>query len=141
METTQSAGGVIVNDHQEVVLVKNGPTFWGLPKGHVDPGEDALTAALREIREETGLADLTLVRPLGSYTRFRGIPDRDGDDMSEQKTIHMFLFTSSQESLRPEDPNNPEARWVPLKEATEMLTHAKDREFLRSVVPTLGASA
>lgn len=129
---TDGAGGVIVNDHGEIVIVKNGPSFWGLPKGHIDKGEDILQAARREIKEETGLENLELLGELGSYKRYRGTPG-GGDDTSELKTIHMFLFKSSQEQLQPEDPGNPEARWVPFATARDMLTHPKDREFLASV--------
>ena len=43
-----------MNAKREIALVKNGPVFWGFPKGHVDPGEDALAAAKREIIEASG---------------------------------------------------------------------------------------
>jgi 8-oxo-dGTP pyrophosphatase MutT (NUDIX family) len=35
--------------------------FWDYPKGHVENGEDDLAAALRELSEETGITDATLV--------------------------------------------------------------------------------
>ena len=137
MEKTEVAGGIIKNARGEIVLVANGTKeFWGFPKGHIDPGESALDAAKREIAEETGLTDLTLIRPLGSYGRYRGTPD-GGDDANEYKTIHMFLFTTAQEKLAPADPWNPEARWVPVGDVEKMLTHPKDAEFFRSVVPGL----
>src|ERR1700683_2200436 len=89
---TESAGGVILNSKGEVALVLNGKgAYWGLPKGHLDEGEDSMTAALREIEEETGLTDLTLVKQLPTYTRFKGTPTGE-DDMSELKTMHIFLF-------------------------------------------------
>lgn len=37
-------------------LLMRHPERWDLPKGHVDPGEDELTCALRELEEETGIA-------------------------------------------------------------------------------------
>lgn len=129
---TQGAGGVVVNEYGEIIVVKNGPVFWGLPKGHVDGSENILEAAKREIKEETGIENLELLDELGSYERYRGTPG-GGDDTSELKTIHMFLFKSSQELLQPEDPNNPEARWVSFDTGRDMLTHPKDREFLDSV--------
>jgi bis(5'-nucleosidyl)-tetraphosphatase len=53
-----SAGAVVFyknpNDsHFEFVLLRS--NFWGFPKGHIEPGEDEQTAALREIREEAAL--------------------------------------------------------------------------------------
>jgi len=134
MERTQSAGGVIVNTRGEVVLVRNdlGTPWWGFPKGHIDPGEDARAAAEREIQEETGLRELEYVKDLGAYTRYKGTPE-GVDDTSELKTIHMFLYRTNEQELRPEDPHNPEARWVKPEEVGKMLSHRIDREFFERV--------
>jgi predicted NUDIX family NTP pyrophosphohydrolase len=63
----ESAGILLyrrVNGRLEVLLVHPGGPFWRgkeagawtIPKGEIDPGEDALACALRELKEETGLA-------------------------------------------------------------------------------------
>lgn len=131
MPKTVSAGGIIVNQKGEVALVKNGPDFWGFPKGHIDPGEDALVAAKREIEEETGLTRLSIVREYPAYERL------GGRDMSELKSISMFLFTTEESDLSPKDPANPEARWVKASEVAGILTHPKDREFFESADITI----
>jgi len=136
MKKTQTAGGVVTNARGEVVVVSQKGTSWSLPKGHIDPGEDALAAAKREIYEETGIINLTLVRELGSYQRYKNALG-GGDDTSELKTIHMFLFTTDQEKLSPIDPTNPEARWVKKSEVVDLLTHKKDKEFFQGVMDTL----
>ncbi len=136
MLETASAGGIVLNAKGNVALVLNGPTFWGFPKGHLDPGEDAFTAACREITEETGLTHLTLIKDLGSYQRYKGTPD-GGDDMSEFKTIYMFLFSTDEEKLKPIDPSNPDAQWVMSGQVAAKLTNGKDREFFESIVPQL----
>lgn len=132
MIKTESAGGIILNKKGEVALVRSGMDgiFWGFPKGHVDAGEDALTAAKREILEESGIDDLRLITELPSYERYRGTPD-GGDDPTELKVMHMFLFESDKATLQPGDPFNPEARWVALDEAEALLTHPKDKEYFR----------
>ncbi len=53
-----SAGGLIVNNKKEVVIVCQGndePASWSFPKGKVETGEDYRVAAKREIYEETGI--------------------------------------------------------------------------------------
>jgi len=126
----------VLNARGEVLVVNQNWNSWSLPKGHIDPGEDALGAAKREIYEESGLTNLTLVRELGSYQRYK-ISLEGGDDTSELKTIHMFLFTTDQEKLTPIDPRNPEARWLKKSEVADLLTHRKDKEFFQSVIDTL----
>jgi hypothetical protein len=56
-----------------------------------------------------------------------------GDDRSELKVITMFLFRTSEKSLRPVDPDNPEARWVERSKVAPLLTHEKDKEFFQRV--------
>ena len=132
MKKTRSAGGVVTNDEGEVLVVSQRGRSWSLPKGHIDPGEDALAAAKREIYEESGIRDLELVRELGTYERHK-ISWDGGDDRSERKVITMFLFRTSEKNLKPVDPDNPEARWVEKSKVALLLTHDKDKEFFRRV--------
>ncbi len=133
MKHTESAGGVVVNKDGHVLVVNQNHDSWSLPKGHIDPGEDALTAAKREIAEEAGIRDLQLVEALGSYTRPKIRPQGVAGD-EELKTIHMFFFRTGQMELKPEDPRNPIARWVPKEKVAELLTHPKDGAFFLSVL-------
>jgi ADP-ribose pyrophosphatase YjhB (NUDIX family) len=130
MKKTRSAGGVVTNDRGDVLVVNQHGTSWSLPKGHIDGGENALDAAKREIYEESGIRDLELIRELGSYERYR-IGVDGGEDRSELKAITMFLFRTSEKSLKPVDPDNPEARWVEKSKVERLLTHEKDKEFFR----------
>lgn len=132
MRETRSAGGVVMNGDSKILVVNQRGTSWSLPKGHIDPGEDAVTAAKREIGEESGIRELELIRELGTYQRYR-IGVNGGEDRSELKTITMFLFQTKQEALKPSDPNNPEARWVARADVAKLLTHPKDKEFFLSI--------
>ncbi len=132
MKKSESAGGVVVNSSGEILVVNQHGDSWSLPKGHLDAGEDALTAAKREIAEESGVTQLVLVKPLPSYKRFR-IALGGGEDKSELKTIHMFLFKTTEVTLSPQDPENPEARWVSADEVGDLLTHPKDKEFFSRI--------
>ena len=133
---TESAGGVVLNPKGEVLVVNQRGTSWSLPKGHLDPGEDALAAARREIYEESGIRDLEFIREFGSYTRHK-IGLGKEEDLSELKTIHMFLFRTGDTKLKPLDPKNPEARWVRKEEVERLLTHRKDKEFFRGIMGSL----
>ncbi len=136
MEHTESAGGIVLNPKGEVLVVSQHGTSWSLPKGHLDPGEKALEAAQREIFEESGIRKLKLIKPLGSYTRHR-IGSNGGEDLSELKKIHMFLFETLETALKPLDPHNPEARWVDKSQVASLLTHTKDKAFYLSALPEL----
>ena len=137
MKYTESAGGIVINnDTGKVLLTCQKNNVWSLPKGLIDEGEDAITAARREIYEETGVSDLFLVRALGSYKRHPiGLDNQDV--ISELKTIHMFLFTTSQTHLSPQDPMHPEARWLSENEVLELLTHRTDKEFFNASIATI----
>lgn len=133
---TYSAGGVVINPEGHVLLVNQYGTSWSLPKGHIEVGEEPAVTAQREIYEESGISYLHLVQSLGSYQR--SSLDRKGlEDSDEMKTIYMYLFTTEQMELSPQDELNPEARWVTLEQAQEMLTHTKDRAFLLQSRPAV----
>ena len=130
---TQSAGGVVLNAKGQVLVVNQNGNSWSLPKGHIDQGEKPLDAAKREIYEESGVNTLEYIKDLGSYTRYK-ISLNGGDDPSQLKKIHLFLFKTDRKILKPIDPQNPEARWVEKEKVEELLTHPKDKEFFRKVI-------
>src|SRR5215510_10208438 len=99
MKATHSAGGVVLNKKGQVLVVNQRGKSWSLPKGHIEEGEETLAAARREIHEESGLEDLTFVKLLGSYERWR-IGRDGGEDGSELKELTFFLFQANGEALQ-----------------------------------------
>ncbi|AEB11380.1 NUDIX hydrolase [Marinithermus hydrothermalis] len=69
------AGGVVFNPQGEVLLIRDANGYWVFPKGHLEPGETPEAAAVREVREETGI-EARIVHPLSStrYINARGVP-------------------------------------------------------------------
>jgi 8-oxo-dGTP pyrophosphatase MutT (NUDIX family) len=54
-----AAGGIVLNPNNELLWIyRRG--FWDLPKGKLDPNETIEACAIREVMEETGIADLEL---------------------------------------------------------------------------------
>ena len=132
-EEQKSAGGVVVNAKGEILVVSQKGNSWSLPKGIIEDGEDAFSAAKREIYEESGINELELISDFGSYSRFKISKDGKGEDSSVLKTIFMFHFKTVQMDLKPIDKDNPEARWVKKDEVANLLTHPKDKEFFLKI--------
>jgi len=131
-KVTVSAGGVVINRQGMVLLVNQHGTTWSLPKGHVDPGEEPLQAAVREIMEESGITKVVLLRTLGAYGRYK-IGLNIAEDTREWKVLLFFLFKTRQNKLKPQDPNHPEARWVHPDKVRALLTHPRDKAFYKSI--------
>ena len=127
------AGGVVWNPKLGVVVVNQNHNSWSLPKGHVEAGEDHLAAAIREIEEETGISKeaLQFIAPLGTYRRTR--TKRDPSDPDEMRAITLFLFQTNEAELSPQDPENPEARFMTIDAVSDMLTHPEDKLFFDSI--------
>jgi ADP-ribose pyrophosphatase YjhB (NUDIX family) len=135
-----SAGGVVLGPSGRVVLVSQKDKSWSLPKGHRERGEDGISAARREIYEESGILELELVGNLGRYQRFRrGISEnRPG---AEFKTIEIWLFVTKQEQLQPLDPDNLEAIWIPIDAVTDLLSYPEDRDFFQRSIAVIKQAA
>jgi mutator protein MutT len=124
-----SAGGVVVRDRDVVVITPvkralNGSRVLGLPKGHLDGDETPEEAALREVREETGV-QAELIEKLGEI-RYQFDRKRATID----KTVAFFLFEYRSGSVADHDHEIEEARWMPLEEAVQALTHPAEREIV-----------
>jgi ADP-ribose pyrophosphatase YjhB (NUDIX family) len=136
-ENSFSAGGVIIGPHGLIAVTNQDGVVWSLPKGRLDPGEDERTAATREIQEETGIISVQYIKKLGSYTRYKIGSGGKGEDKTVRKNITIFLYKTKQEGLKPTDPVHPEAKWVEPNKVADLLTHPKDKEFYKSVLPQI----
>lgn len=134
IQKTHSVGGVVIGPTKQVLVVSQHGTSWSLIKGTVEAGEDDKATARREFKEESGITTVDFVKKLGSYERF-AIAEDGSEDTSEWKHITIYLCTTPEEHLKPEDPDNPEAIWVDPQKVADLLTHPKDKEFYKNVLP------
>jgi 8-oxo-dGTP pyrophosphatase MutT (NUDIX family) len=123
-----SAGGVVVRDGQVIVIVpkrrgSQGGKVLGLPKGHPDGDESELEAAVREVREETGVVAEPVVR-LGeiSYSY-----ERKGQPVDKRVVFYLLQYRSGELA---HDHEIEQVQWMPLEEAARSLTYSGEREMV-----------
>lgn len=102
----------------------DGSRVLALPKGHFNPGETALQAAEREVREETGVQ----VESLGELGEARYSYTRGGQIVG--KSVTFFLFSYRNGDTSDHDEEVEEVRWLNLEQARSALTHAAEREIV-----------
>jgi len=125
----EAAGGVVVRDGRVLLLWRPARREVRLPKGHVEPGESRQEAALRETREEGGVAHPRLVADLGrQQVEF----DHNGIHWIRQEFYFLMTLDNAESFPRaPEDVAEFEPFWVSLSDAELLLTFPTEREFLR----------
>lgn len=116
-------------------LDRRGRLRWSLPKGHVEAGETAEQAAMREVEEETGISGRITAR-LGSvdYTF-------TAEGKRIHKRVHHFLMVAIGGELSDADIEVTEVAWVPLEKLDERLAYAGERRLVRRATELLEDTA
>ena len=133
-----SAGGVVYrreDDGIEVVLAsrrtRRGELAWGLAKGGIEDGESMEDAAVREVREETGIR-AEIETSLGE-TRYFYV----WEDVRIRKTVHFFLMRSVGGDPDDRDDEMEEVRWFPLERALKRAAYRGERDVLQRAAELL----
>lgn len=124
-----SAGGVVFRYSEGrplFLLIRDSYGKWGFPKGHLERGERADTAALREVMEETGLRSVSVLGAIATiewHFRFRGA--------LIHKNCQFYLMETGVETTKPQRSEGITAcRWAPIAEARELVVYENAREVL-----------
>jgi 8-oxo-dGTP diphosphatase len=125
-----SAGGVVIKDKREVLLIKNPSNIWTFPKGHIEKGETREEAAVREVKEETNV-DAQIVTYLGEISYFF-----TWGGVRIYKTVYFFLMRYISGIPVPSW-EVKDARFFPLNRAESMLKYKGDKEIFRKALENL----
>ncbi len=129
--TEVSAGGVVYrrqDDGVEVILAarrtRRGDLAWGLAKGGIEADETPELAAVREVREETGI-EAEIEASLGE-TRYFYV----WEDVRIRKTVHFFLMRATGGDPDDRDDEMEDVKWFPLERALKRAAYRGEREVL-----------
>ena len=138
-----SAGGLVVDRRDPVVtraaLIarhdRRGRLIWSLPKGHVEEGETAEEAAVREVEEETGIRG-RVIASLGTIDFWFVAEDR-----RVHKTVHHHLLEAVSGELSDADIEVVEVSWFTLEEVVGQLAYADEKTLVEKALGLLGENA
>ena len=126
-----AAGGVVIDRATPPrVLILHRPHYddWSLPKGKLDAGETIIEAALREVKEETGLACRIISELVPIRYEYRS---RNGK--RRPKVVHYFLMEPVAGQIAVNQHEIDAAEWVDQDEAMRRLTYPHDKELLAAL--------
>jgi len=128
-------GIVVLNKANKVFVAKridNAKNFWQMPQGGVDEGEDYLSAAYRELEEETSIKNVELISELDGLITYNlpehllGIIWKGKYKGQSQKWFLMkYLGEDNQINIKTKKPEFLDWKWVDLKEITNLVVDFK----------------
>ena len=125
----KSCGAVIFskNGKRAYLLLKYGWGHWGFVKGHVEEGEDEKQTVLREAEEEAGINAEQLEFIPSFKEKISYFYTNEGKRVYKEVTY--FLVKSSEKNVKLSH-EHTDYRWLPYKEAMELLTYQNDKNVL-----------
>ena len=135
MSFEYSAGGVVY-DNSKILLIQvenlQGKLVWTFPKGHIETGEDARMAALREVEEETGhTCEIIRELPRASYHFMR-------NGTLVRKTVRWFLMRPTEVNEIQTKDEVEQVAWKSFKDADKALAYPSDLRLVEVIKKELG---
>ncbi len=123
-----SSGGVVYRWENGnplfLLLTSNKRGVWCLPKGLIEQNEDEVVAAMREVREETGVSRVKLRGKVGLIRYQFGFRSKTFD-----KTVHFYLFETDQADAKVGTEHDA-MEWMPYDKALETISYPNEKEML-----------
>ena len=128
-------GIVVLNKKNKVFVAKridNAKNFWQMPQGGVDDGEDFLTAAYRELEEETSIKNVKLISELDGFVSYN-LPDRllgiiwKGKYKGQKQKwfLMRYLGNDNEINIKTKKPEFLEWKWIDINEITKQVVDFK----------------
>ena len=131
----RGVGIILLNSENKVFVARridNPKNFWQMPQGGVDKNEDFLTAALRELKEETNIENVELIKELDGTTTYElpdnllGIIWKGKYRGQKQKWFLMrFIGNENEINLRTKHPEFLDWQWIELDKITKYVVNFK----------------
>lgn len=99
---------------------------WGIPKGHVEPGETSRDAAEREAFEEAGIKGIAMERVLGSFSY-----TKDGSPFRYRVAVHLLVATDVASDFPEKDRRT--TKWVPIDVAQREVAQSSLAHIIRDL--------
>ena len=128
-------GIVLLNNENKVFVARridNPKNFWQMPQGGVDKGEDFLAAAYRELKEETDITSVNLIREIDGTTTYElpdhllGIIWKGKYKGQKQKWFLMkFIGEDKEINIKTKNPEFLDWKWIDLDQITNVVVSFK----------------
>ena len=128
-------GIVVLNKENKVFIARridNPKNYWQMPQGGIDDDEDYLIAAYRELREETGIKNVELIKELDGFTTYKlptnllGIIWKGKYKGQKQKWFVMrFLGNDDEINIKTKRPEFLDWKWIELDKITDLVVKFK----------------
>ena len=132
-----SCGGILLNQNATKVclIYKKDRDEWLIPKGHWEEGESYVQTAVREVEEETGVRNVSVIDPERYQTIDYTFEDSEGGE--NLKTVYFYLLQAEGDELTRTQEQQDEglsAEWVEIDRVVEILTHEDEKDVFRNLV-------